>query len=151
MPPGRKVDLLQRWAAVLEGSAPAETLTDHLVDLDSSDPEIEVAQKAGLVMQMLAALPPAAQEIILRHVHASTLGMARWQQHGPFVEDEAALDDYLHEVAGLSLIHISEPTRPYYTSYAVFCLKKQKKTHNRKMPQQNTRTDRKRARTMNAT
>mgnify|MGYP002682685205 CR=1 FL=1 len=24
----------------------------------------------------------------------------------------------------LSLIHISEPTRPYYTSYAVFCLKK---------------------------
>ncbi len=28
----------------------------------------------------------------------------------------------------LSLIHISEPTRPLYISYAVFCLKK-KKTH----------------------
>ena len=26
----------------------------------------------------------------------------------------------------LSLIHISEPTRPLYISYAVFCLKKQK-------------------------
>eukprot|EP00831_Metopus_contortus_P052327 TRINITY_DN43925_c0_g1_i1.p3 TRINITY_DN43925_c0_g1~~TRINITY_DN43925_c0_g1_i1.p3 ORF type:complete len:108 (+),score=26.11 TRINITY_DN43925_c0_g1_i1:135-458(+) len=25
---------------------------------------------------------------------------------------------------GLSLIHISEPTRPLYISYAVFCLKK---------------------------
>ena len=24
----------------------------------------------------------------------------------------------------LALIHISEPTRPYYNSYAVFCLKK---------------------------
>ena len=100
MPTDRKVDLLQRWAAVLEGSAPVETLTDNLADLDSTDPEVEVAQKAGLVMQMLAALPPAAQEIIVRHVHASTLGMARWQQHGPFVEDEAALDDYMHEVAG---------------------------------------------------
>ena len=27
---------------------------------------------------------------------------------------------------GLSLIHISEPTRPLYISYAVFCLKKKK-------------------------
>jgi farnesyl-diphosphate farnesyltransferase len=26
--------------------------------------------------------------------------MARWQEHGPFVEDEAAMDDYMHEVAG---------------------------------------------------
>mgnify|MGYP003690740715 CR=1 FL=1 len=29
-------------------------------------------------------------------------------------------EDVLH----LSLIHISEPTRPLYISYAVFCLKK---------------------------
>ena len=29
-------------------------------------------------------------------------------------------------VPGLSLIHISEPTRPLYISYAVFCLKKKK-------------------------
>ena len=28
----------------------------------------------------------------------------------------------------LSLIHISEPTRPLYTSYAVFCLKKKRPT-----------------------
>ncbi len=27
----------------------------------------------------------------------------------------------------LSLIHISEPTRPLYISYAVFCLKKKMK------------------------
>eukprot|EP00831_Metopus_contortus_P069074 TRINITY_DN61937_c0_g1_i2.p1 TRINITY_DN61937_c0_g1~~TRINITY_DN61937_c0_g1_i2.p1 ORF type:complete len:153 (+),score=34.67 TRINITY_DN61937_c0_g1_i2:31-459(+) len=30
----------------------------------------------------------------------------------------------------LSLIHISEPTRPLYISYAVFCLKKKKKQNN---------------------
>ena len=29
-----------------------------------------------------------------------------------------------YSLAGLSLIHISEPTRPLYISYAVFCLKK---------------------------
>eukprot|EP00831_Metopus_contortus_P041989 TRINITY_DN3306_c0_g1_i2.p3 TRINITY_DN3306_c0_g1~~TRINITY_DN3306_c0_g1_i2.p3 ORF type:complete len:105 (-),score=20.33 TRINITY_DN3306_c0_g1_i2:93-407(-) len=33
----------------------------------------------------------------------------------------------------LSLIHISEPTRPLYISYAVFCLKKKKKTSNDKI------------------
>ena len=29
----------------------------------------------------------------------------------------------------LSLIHISEPTRPLYISYAVFCLKKKSRSH----------------------
>jgi phytoene/squalene synthetase len=40
------------------------------------------------------------QEPIVQHVYATTLGMARWQDHGPYVEDEAELDDYMHEVAG---------------------------------------------------
>eukprot|EP00831_Metopus_contortus_P023779 TRINITY_DN20900_c0_g1_i4.p2 TRINITY_DN20900_c0_g1~~TRINITY_DN20900_c0_g1_i4.p2 ORF type:complete len:134 (+),score=34.27 TRINITY_DN20900_c0_g1_i4:58-459(+) len=31
----------------------------------------------------------------------------------------------------LSLIHISEPTRPLYISYAVFCLKKKNTKHTR--------------------
>ena len=30
--------------------------------------------------------------------------------------------DLLKPPVGLSLIHISEPTRPLYISYAVFCL-----------------------------
>eukprot|EP00831_Metopus_contortus_P079122 TRINITY_DN7807_c0_g1_i2.p2 TRINITY_DN7807_c0_g1~~TRINITY_DN7807_c0_g1_i2.p2 ORF type:complete len:124 (-),score=29.26 TRINITY_DN7807_c0_g1_i2:46-417(-) len=34
--------------------------------------------------------------------------------------------DVLCFVSKLSLIHISEPTRPLYISYAVFCLKKKK-------------------------
>eukprot|EP00831_Metopus_contortus_P014154 TRINITY_DN1583_c0_g1_i2.p2 TRINITY_DN1583_c0_g1~~TRINITY_DN1583_c0_g1_i2.p2 ORF type:complete len:247 (-),score=42.37 TRINITY_DN1583_c0_g1_i2:58-798(-) len=34
----------------------------------------------------------------------------------------------------LSLIHISEPTRPLYISYAVFCLKKKKPTSQTLMP-----------------
>ena len=35
-------------------------------------------------------------------------------------------------IRGLSLIHISEPTRPRLISYAVFCLKKKKRKKKRK-------------------
>eukprot|EP00831_Metopus_contortus_P028363 TRINITY_DN2358_c0_g1_i6.p1 TRINITY_DN2358_c0_g1~~TRINITY_DN2358_c0_g1_i6.p1 ORF type:complete len:224 (+),score=4.14 TRINITY_DN2358_c0_g1_i6:136-807(+) len=35
--------------------------------------------------------------------------------------------DLFQQYKHLSLIHISEPTRPLYISYAVFCLKKKKK------------------------
>ena len=50
-----------------------------------------------------------------------------WALHSYEVEGEEgschASDPSSHELA-LSLIHISEPTRPLYLSYAVFCLKK---------------------------
>eukprot|EP00831_Metopus_contortus_P016835 TRINITY_DN17090_c0_g1_i3.p2 TRINITY_DN17090_c0_g1~~TRINITY_DN17090_c0_g1_i3.p2 ORF type:complete len:124 (-),score=33.80 TRINITY_DN17090_c0_g1_i3:74-445(-) len=39
----------------------------------------------------------------------------------------------------LSLIHISEPTRPLYISYAVFCLKKKKKKKQKSMLSQNNK------------
>jgi len=31
----------------------------------------------------------------------TSLGMARWQEHGPYVETESDMDDYMHQVAGL--------------------------------------------------
>ena len=100
MPPERKVALLEEWAAVLEGRAPAEGLTHRVDDLDPTDPEVEVIRETPQVLDWLRALPAPFQEPIVAHVHATTRGMARWQQHGPHVEDEAALDDYMHEVAG---------------------------------------------------
>ena len=39
-------------------------------------------------------------------------------------KDRASVIKYLNENSDLSLIHISEPTRPRLISYAVFCLKK---------------------------
>eukprot|EP00831_Metopus_contortus_P002514 TRINITY_DN10917_c0_g1_i2.p1 TRINITY_DN10917_c0_g1~~TRINITY_DN10917_c0_g1_i2.p1 ORF type:complete len:162 (+),score=27.24 TRINITY_DN10917_c0_g1_i2:86-571(+) len=43
----------------------------------------------------------------------------------------ALLEQYMMKAElKLSLIHISEPTRPLYISYAVFCLKKKKKNKN---------------------
>lgn len=100
LPVERKVGLLKDWAEVLEGSAPVGRLTAAVNDLDPSDPEVDVIRRADQVMAWLQALPEAYQAPIVAHVHATTLGMARWQQHGPFVEDEAELDDYMHEVAG---------------------------------------------------
>eukprot|EP00831_Metopus_contortus_P084087 TRINITY_DN9458_c0_g1_i1.p3 TRINITY_DN9458_c0_g1~~TRINITY_DN9458_c0_g1_i1.p3 ORF type:complete len:146 (-),score=47.27 TRINITY_DN9458_c0_g1_i1:69-506(-) len=45
------------------------------------------------------------------------------------VKDQTNLEiaGSLRNIFRLSLIHISEPTRPLYISYAVFCLKKKKK------------------------
>jgi farnesyl-diphosphate farnesyltransferase len=100
MPPARKVALLSEWAAVLEGRESAAGLANRVDDLDATVPEVEVFRETPQVLDWLHALPAPLQEPIIAHVHATTRGMARWQQHGPYVEDEAALDDYMHEVAG---------------------------------------------------
>jgi farnesyl-diphosphate farnesyltransferase len=100
MSPERKISLLESWAAILEDDKDGSTLTEAVRDLDESDPEVEVIQNTPLVLSWLRELPPAFQEPIIHHVQATSLGMARWQAHGPFVEDEPALDDYMHEVAG---------------------------------------------------
>ena len=44
-----------------------------------------------------------------------------------------------HVVYGLSLIHISEPTRQAEISYAVFCLKKKKKKQTKTASDKNTK------------
>lgn len=96
----RKIDLLDEWAAVLENRAPAAAFAHRVDDLDRDDPEVEVVRETPLILDWLRALPEPYQTPIVAHVHATTCGMSRWQQHGPYVEDEAALDDYMHEVAG---------------------------------------------------
>lgn len=100
MPADRKSHLLRLWAAVLAGKESVARLTGSIADLDGHDPEVHVAQNAGMILNWLHKLPDGLQEPILDRVCSSTLGMARWQDHGPYVEDEAALDDYMHEVAG---------------------------------------------------
>ncbi len=98
--PHVKSSLLRTWVAVLEGKENLAHLTGALSDLDPSDPEVLVAQRAGDVMDALRGLPPVVQDAILLRLTRSTMGMARWQDHGPFVENEEALDDYMHQVAG---------------------------------------------------
>jgi len=100
MPPERKSELLRLWAEVLDQGRAVEQLTGRIQDLDGSDPEVYVAQHASQVLQMLGRLPGPVQEAIIARVAKTSRGMARWQDHGPFVRDEAELDDYMHEVAG---------------------------------------------------
>ena len=51
-------------------------------------------------------------------------------------------------VCVLSLIHISEPTRPLYISYAVFCLKKKSIVFAQKTPEKSTKKTKNRSDTV---
>jgi len=102
IPTETKPELLRLWAAVLAKKEPVDRLVERIAYLDGdSDAEIYVAQHAGYVLNELYALPDELQKILELHVIDTTLGMARWQEHGPFVEDEAEMDDYMHCVAGI--------------------------------------------------
>ena len=96
----RKAELLRLWAGVLTDTMPVASLTGEIVHLDASDPEVYVAQHAGQLLERLHRLPLAIQEIITSHVNQTSLGMARWQEHGPEVHNEEDMDDYMHQVAG---------------------------------------------------
>jgi farnesyl-diphosphate farnesyltransferase len=100
MPPERKAELLRLWAQVLGGRLPAEDLMSNISDLDDSDPEVYVAQHADQVIEQVHKLPPEIQQAIIKHVNRTSLGMACWQEHGPYVENEEEMDDYMHQVAG---------------------------------------------------
>jgi farnesyl-diphosphate farnesyltransferase len=95
-----KVHLLNAWVEILRGNAGSDELTQHIQQADTSNPDAVVAQHAGDILKRLATLPKELQEIITDHVIHSTLGMARWVERGPLVNDEADLDDYMFEVAG---------------------------------------------------
>ncbi|RPI91884.1 MAG: hypothetical protein EHM40_14535 [Chloroflexi bacterium] len=95
-----KVRLLNIWVAILEGNANSEELTDQIQSVDTSNPDAVVAQHAADILTRLATLPQEVQEIITQHVMHSSLGMARWVERGPQVNDETDLDDYMFEVAG---------------------------------------------------
>ena len=96
----RKAELLRMWAQALLDNLPVTSLTNAIAYLDESDPEVYVAQHAAPLLAALHRLPKPIQESIIDHVHQTSLGMARWQEHGPFVETEEEMDDYMFEVAG---------------------------------------------------
>lgn len=100
IPAREKSSLLRLWVDILEGRQPVQRLATALAGLDAADPEMHVAQSAGDILQALHALPEEVEQAILQRLASSSLGMARWQDHGPYVENEDALDDYMHQVAG---------------------------------------------------
>jgi farnesyl-diphosphate farnesyltransferase len=95
-----KVSLLNLWVNILREEEKIESLTDKFTMADTSNPDAIVAQHSKDILLHLHSLPYEVQEIIVHHVINSTLGMARWTNQGPTVNDEPELDDYMFEVAG---------------------------------------------------
>lgn len=101
MPVERKLEALQRWHDVMSSGAAVEDLCRSLPDIDAThNPDLLAAQNAGVILNGLAAIPEGVRSLIIHHVCDSTRGMARWLKRGPVFNDEADLDDYMHEVAG---------------------------------------------------
>jgi len=96
----RKVMLLELWAQILEGNNRAEELVEMISDLDSTDPEVYVAQHANDLIDHLRTMPPEVQEFTAQRCAQSAMGMARWQLQGPFIDTVEEMDDYMHQVAG---------------------------------------------------
>lgn len=100
MEPAEKVRLLQLWERVLAGERDVEAIEGAVITASDPTPDALVARHVREVMGGTESLDPEAREIVLRHVRASTLGMARWVERGPDFPVEEDLDDYMHEVAG---------------------------------------------------
>ena len=96
-----KAQLLELWSDILTGQSSAAELTDQITHLDATDPEVYVAQQAVELVDYLQTFPMDIQEIIISRVRETSLGMAHWQRRGPYVKNEAELDDYMYYVAGL--------------------------------------------------
>lgn len=105
MTPARKVELLLRWAEVLDGDGGIEEFAaglrkSELRNADAGMPDALAARRSDDVYRALHELEDAPRRAIIAHVTQSTLGMARWVETGPRFETEGDLDDYMHEVAG---------------------------------------------------
>jgi len=100
LPVDQKIRLLELWVKILNRDVPVKELTNELEAVDTSNPDAVVAQHAAHLLSRLDTFPAEVQEIIRSHVVDSTLGMRRWVERGPQVNDENDLDDYMFEVAG---------------------------------------------------
>ncbi len=100
MEPDEKIKLLNLWVNILRGEAKVDGLLARVADADTSDPDAIVTQHAREILLHLAEFPEQVREIIVEHVIQSTLGMARWTERGPHLNDESDMDDYMFEVAG---------------------------------------------------
>ena len=97
----RKVALLEEWNCVLQGNTSALDFVHNLSDLNHHDPEVYVAQHAPDLIAALDEVPFELRAPIISRVSESTMGMARWQEQGPFIATLTEMDDYMHYVAGL--------------------------------------------------
>ena len=97
---GDKIALLEHWRRALADPDERPALIERLGQAREDTPDAFVARDAATVLEGVERMGPRAREIIVRRVRESTAGMARWTRRGSVFDDEADLDDYMHEVAG---------------------------------------------------
>jgi farnesyl-diphosphate farnesyltransferase len=98
-----KQEALRLWADLVEEGRDPEagrTLESRVAERDRDLPDRLAALEAAKVQEGLLGIAPRFRDPIRKHTAATTRGMARWIGRGPDFPDEAALDDYMFEVAG---------------------------------------------------
>ena len=114
----QKARLLRLWERIVAdaaeqengngSSADREQLYSALEEIADDEPELEAARRFAELLDHLQRLPHQSREAIRYHLRQSTIGMARWQEQGPHVATVGHLDDYMHQVAGLVGLMITE-------------------------------------------
>ena len=105
---GEKARLLHCWEQVLAGDLSSRHLEGALEPLPWSDSEAEVAHRFDQILGKLNDLRPDVGDAIRHHARETTIGMELWQRKGPRVRTEAELDEYMHYVAGIVGLMITE-------------------------------------------
>ena len=107
------IDYVGTWGPAICGHAHPEVLEALKEALEKGTSFGAPCQLENILAEMVIDAVPSVE--MVRFVNSGTEAcMAVLRLMRAFTERE------------LSLIHISEPTRPLYISYAVFCLKKKK-------------------------
>jgi len=106
LPPEIKEQCLREWAELLESAqepippGSCAPLLARIREEDRELPDALAAREAEGILAGLAALQSSFRDPIQRHTADTTFGMARWVERGDDFPDEAALDEYMFEVAG---------------------------------------------------
>ncbi|MFW6329212.1 MAG: squalene/phytoene synthase family protein [Alkalispirochaetaceae bacterium] len=103
-----KAAMLRTWERVLAGAAPYAELEGAMRPLPWEDGEAEVARRFRQLLENLESLQPEVCEAIRRRARETTRGMELWQHKGPRIRTEAELDEYMHYVAGIVGLMITE-------------------------------------------
>ena len=103
----KKTEALGFWAKLVEGdgvdgeaSTELEALLRSVAPEDRAIPDQAAALHAATILEGLRRIPPSLRDPIRSHTTRTTRGMIRWIERGSDFPDEAALDDYMYEVAG---------------------------------------------------